>query len=67
MATCSNILACLAGCSAWGHKELDTTEHLSTQTKNLGISLAVQWLRLCDPNAGGAGSIPGQGTKTPHA
>ena len=30
-------------------------------------SLVVQWLRLSIPNAGGAGSIPGQGTKIPHA
>ena len=29
---------------------------------NLGTSLAVQWLRFCTPNAGGLGSIPGQGT-----
>ena len=28
-----------------------------------GISLVVQWLRLHAPNAGGPGSIPGQGTK----
>ena len=26
-----------------------------------GISLVVQWLRLCAPNAGGPGLIPGQG------
>ena len=24
----------------------------------------VQWLRLCAPNAGGQGSIPGQGTRS---
>ena len=30
-------------------------------------SLVVQWLRLCTPNAGGTGLIPGQGTKVPHA
>ena len=30
-------------------------------------SLAVQWLRLHTCNAGVAGSIPGQGTKIPHA
>ena len=30
-------------------------------------SLAVQWLRLCCPNAGGTGSISGQGTKILHA
>ena len=28
----------------------------------LGTSLAVQWLRLRAPNAGGADSIPGPGT-----
>ena len=27
-------------------------------------SLVVQWLRLCTPNAGGLGSIPGQGTRS---
>ena len=30
-------------------------------------SLAVQWLRLPAFTAGGAGSIPGWGTKVPHA
>ena len=29
----------------------------------LGTSLVVQWLRLRAPNAGGAGLIPGQGTR----
>ena len=33
----------------------------------MGTSLAVQWLRLHTPNVGGTGSIPGQGTKVPHA
>ena len=32
-----------------------------------GNSLAVQWLGLCASTVGGAGSIPGQGTKIPHA
>ena len=32
-----------------------------------GTSLVVQWLSLCTPTAGGAGSIPGWGTKVPHA
>ena len=27
----------------------------------------VQGLKLCSPNAGDAGSVPGQGTKIPHA
>ena len=29
----------------------------------LETSLVVQWLRLCTPNAGGPGLIPGQGTR----
>ena len=32
--------------------------------KKTGTSLVVQWLRLCAPNAGGPGSIPGQGTRS---
>ena len=32
-----------------------------------GTSLVVQWLRLHASSAGGAGSIPGWGTKIPHA
>ena len=28
--------------------------------------MAVQWLRLCISNAGGAGLIPGWGTKNSH-
>ena len=30
---------------------------------NSGTSLVVQWVRLCAPNAGAPGSIPGQGTR----
>ena len=33
----------------------------------IGNSLAVQWLRLHTSSAGGAGLIPGQGTRIPHA
>ena len=29
-----------------------------------GTSLVAQWIRLCTPNAGVPGSIPGQGTKS---
>jgi len=32
-----------------------------------GTSLAVQWLRIHTSTVGSAGSIPAQGTKTPHA
>ena len=30
----------------------------------MGSSLVVQWVRLRAPNAGGPGSIPGQGTRS---
>ena len=33
----------------------------------IGTSLAVQWLRRRASNAGGAGLVPGGGTKIPHA
>ena len=36
---------------------------LDIKTQYGGTSLVVQWLRLCAPNAGGPGLIPGQGTK----
>ena len=32
------------------------------KNKIAGTSLGVQWLRICTPNAGGPGSISGQGT-----
>ena len=32
-----------------------------------GASLAVQWFATPPSNAGAVGSIPGQGTKIPHA
>ena len=35
--------------------------------RKIGTSLAVQWLGLCASTAGGMGSIPGWGTKIPHA
>ena len=31
---------------------------------SLRTSLVIQWLRLCTPNAGGLGSIPGQGARS---
>ena len=33
----------------------------------LGAPLVVQRLRLCTSNEGGTGSIPGRGTRIPHA
>ena len=51
------------------------SKSLSIITLNVGNSLVVQWVRLCTPNAGSLGLIPGQGTiscmhaatKSPHA
>ena len=37
---------------------------LVSKAGNLGTSLVVPWLRLHTPNAGGLGSIPGQGTRS---
>ena len=45
-----------------GEKEWVST-HLKKFIKT-GTSLLVQWLRLCAPNAGDLGSIPGQGTRS---
>ena len=39
----------------------------SCKNSSHGTSLMVQWLRLRPSNAGDTGSIPGQGTKIPHA
>ena len=55
---------------------MDTSPGWGLVEKGLstGTSLAVQWVRLHAPNAGGPGSFPGQGTrshmlqwKIPHA
>ena len=43
------------------------SEAESIKTNEQGISLVVQRLRLQASNAGGVGSIPGQGTKILHA
>ena len=37
---------------------------VANQEKKKGTSLAIQWLRLHTPNAGGPVSIPGQGTRS---
>ena len=38
--------------------------NLKLEMSHPGTSLVVQWVRLCVPNAGGPGSIPGQGTRS---
>ena len=45
--------------------EMDLSQSFSFfKEQNSGTSLVVQWLRLCAPNAGGPGSLPGQGTRS---
>ena len=39
----------------------------SAKKHEAGTSLVVQWLELLTSNAGGRGSVPGRGTRTPHA
>ena len=39
---------------------------MSPVKESLGTSLVVQWLTLCTFTVGGAGSIPGKGTKISH-
>ena len=38
--------------------------HIRSKKEEPGTSLVVQWLRLPALNAGGPGSIPGQGTRS---
>ena len=42
-------------------------QHIQHLKLAFWTSLAVQWLGLCVSTAGGLGSIPGRGTKIPHA
>ena len=50
-------------------KEIPThaTIRMNLKDTMLGSSLVVQWLRLLASTAGSVGSIPGRGTKIPHA
>ena len=58
----------------WGHLSPSSSLSLALSRSldapievSLGTSLAVQWLRLCAPSAGGMGSIPGHETEISHA
>ena len=51
---------------SWGWSHHDGISALIRKDTR-GTSLAVQWLRLHTSSAGGMGSIPGRGTKIPHA
>ena len=44
----------------WSKGQMDTI----TEEGEFGTSLVIQWVRLCATNAGGPGSIPGQGTRS---
>ena len=46
---------------------MQLAEGNGVENRRWGTALAVQWLRLCAANAGGAGSIPSQGARIPHA
>ena len=57
---------------SWGRQRGGCREGEGEREKNIrkgqtGDSRAIQWLRLCAPNAGGMSLIPGRGTKIPHA
>ena len=55
-------------CRAWKTSFLEVKFDLGNHyLKCFRTSLAVQLFRLHASNAGGVGSIPGQGTKIPHA
>ena len=43
------------------------SEVFANEKKSTGTSLAILWLRLHAPNAGGMGSIPGRRNKIPQA
>ena len=48
--------------------EQSVGSHIQTiKNKSQGTSLVVQWVRLGASTTGGTSSIPGQGTKIPHA
>ena len=51
----------------WGTKIPHALQYGQNIKAGLGTSLAVQWLRLHAPSAGGVGLIPGWVTKIPQA
>ena len=59
-----------AGVLEWGaiaSLTLIRTAKGKKKCERLENSLGAQWLRLLASTAGGLGSIPGQGTRSPHA
>ena len=43
--------------------EAQKCEVICAKGNETGTSLVAQWLRLCTPNTGGPGSVPGRGTR----
>ena len=64
---CSPMQRCV--CRGWGGSTWRSCSRglELPQENQLRTSLPVQWLRLWASTAGGTGSIPGWGTKIPHA
>ena len=54
-------------CSLAVSQSQNPKSNMLLKTVNPGASLAVQWLRLQAASTRGAGLIPDQGTKIPHA
>ena len=50
--------------SRWTNGDLTKQRKLTFKHLQSGTSLVVQWLRLHTANAGGPGSIPGQGARS---
>ena len=51
----------------WGSVAFLSFGFILCEDNDWGTSQAVQWLRLCAPNAGATGLIPGWGSKIPRA
>ena len=49
-----------------GKKNISATNKMQNGIK-ARTSLVIQWLRICLPVQRNSGSIPGQGTRSPHA
>ena len=52
---------------AQNEETLEGNRRSGANQEGPGASLVVQWPRLHTSNAGGLGSIPGWGTRFPHA
>ena len=50
-----------------GDYNMMISSNINSNSKQRGTSLVIQWLKLYASNARDAGSIPGWGTKSPHA